>query len=166
MKTTATTSEARTSSAADIDRLQHTIENLDDLATYSLTSIRSLALIALAAMETPDIYNYPDAFANVFLSIRDTANQTLGCIEAETGGSSCKHMIHEARDSAFTSYCKSRSSLAVSGAALHVVEMGDYDTARNMAFYMEEEEKNSIERAISRRKEEHRPCGNADQVEI
>lgn len=77
--------------AAEVRMLRETMENMHGLAHEGLSSMGSVARLALLAFEGPQAYQNPGLIWDALHTIWSKAEETLNCIsaEAEQAGSPC-----------------------------------------------------------------------------
>jgi len=67
----------------ELQKLQSAVLDMDCLANNSLQQISAVARLALAFMERPDAYRFPENIWNALENILAIATQTRDCIGSE-----------------------------------------------------------------------------------
>lgn len=79
------------STAVSTQTLKRTIEGIDRFASESLSEIVSIAKLALAYMETPVAYRFPEDIANALSAIRTKADVLENDINYAAEEVGCNH---------------------------------------------------------------------------
>ena len=85
------------SGPTDTQALQIALADVDAIAQGGLSSIETLARLALAHLESPVAYRGMDWLAVVLETIAARAGDTMHCINSEAERVGCNHMGHAQR---------------------------------------------------------------------